>query len=132
MDSISNTGDPSSTAHLRSSPVPFPIVHDADCGLRLDLGHAVWIIGNAYLKVLAIDSHSTATREHVTLHALRQRNVTFTIPEVLYYGEWEGRYYTVTTEIPGHSLPQAWPSMSEQAKETCVSSVTSICKDLAS
>lgn len=34
--------------------------------------------------------------------------------------------------IPGHSVPQAWPSMSEQEKETCVSSATSICKDLAS
>jgi hypothetical protein len=52
-------------------------------------------------------SESTATREHVTLQALHQRNVTFAIPEVLYHGEWEGRYYILTTEVSGQSLQQA-------------------------
>jgi hypothetical protein len=115
--SISNTSDPSSTAHVSSSPVPFPLVHDAGCGLRLDLGHAVWKIGNADLKVLAIDSQSTATREHMTLMALRQRNVAFTIPEVLVTAN--GKNATAfTTKVPGHSLRQAWWSISEEDKET--------------
>jgi hypothetical protein len=129
--SISDTGDPSPITPVPPTPVPFPLVYEAGCGLRLNLGHAVWKIGNAYLKVMAIESKSTATREHITLRALRERDVPFTIPEVLYHGEWDGRYYIITSEVPGRSLQQAWWSMSEEEKEICVSSVTTICKDLA-
>jgi hypothetical protein len=106
-----NTDAPSPSANLSPthSPVPVSLVHEAACGIRLNPGHAVWSIGNAYLKVMAIEpSGVTATREHVTLQALHQRSVTFAIPEVLYHGEWEGRYYIITTEVPGQSLQQAW------------------------
>lgn len=101
-------------------PVPFPLIYDAGCGLRLDFGHAVWKIGNAFLKVLATGSLSDTTREHITLQALCQRNVAFSMPDVLFHGEWEGRYHIVTSEVPGLPLQRAWWSMSEEEKEACI------------
>lgn len=69
--------------------MPFPLVYEAARGFRLDIGHAVWKIGKAFLKVLASEPLSATTRGHVALQALLEGKVTFAILEIRYHGEWE-------------------------------------------
>lgn len=78
----------------------------------------------------------TRTREHVTLNYLHDTvngpALTFPIPQVLYHRESGNRYYLITSRLPGETLEQAWPSMDEAAKETCVKRAAEIFKELAS
>lgn len=87
-------------------------------------------MGDAFLKVLIPLSPDT-TREHVTLEALHRMNLSFTLPKVLYHGEWNERYYLVVSKIPGQTLSKAWPHMSETCRDQCVDRVVSICKELS-
>ena len=93
--------------------------------------HAVWEIGNAFLKVI-IPSSPHVTREHSTLKALHEMELTdFEIPDVLFHGEWDGRYYIILTKLNGQTLHEAWPSMTEMAKTKCVTRTTDICRQLS-
>lgn len=91
---------------------------------------AVWEIGNAFLKVKLCDTPS-ATREHVTLAALRAKCPSFAIPEALYHTEWDGRYYLILSKLPGQTLTKAWPKMDEAKRVGCVERVVGICNELA-
>lgn len=84
----------------------------------------------AHLKVMTRQEVS-ATREHVTHEALHRKRVSFVIPEILYHGEREGRYYLLVTTVPGRTVFELWSSMSEEVKRRCVSLVAGICKELA-
>jgi hypothetical protein len=53
-----------------SPTTTFPLVYDAGDA------HAVWKIGNAYLKVMK-GYDPLATRDHVTLKAMNNRNLSF-------------------------------------------------------
>ena len=90
-------------------------------------GHAVWKVGNAFLKIIVPDS-PLATREHVTLQALSAETFSFAIPKVLFHGECAGRYHIVLTEIPGKTVISAWWDMTECEKQTCVQRVADACK----
>lgn len=92
--------------------------------------HAVWEIGEAFLKVI-IPASPYTTREHVTLEALHKMKLSFAIPDVLYHGEWNGRYYLLLSKIPGKTLSEAWPRMLETARGQCVDRIVSITKELA-
>jgi serine/threonine protein kinase len=107
-----------------SSSTSFPLVYDAGDA------HAVWKIGNAYLKVAKIFD-ALETREHITLNAMNAQNLSFKIPSVLFHGEWDQRYYLVTSEVPGQTLHKAWRIMDEDARQACVCRVVEICKELA-
>lgn len=57
--------------------------------------------------------------------------LSFAIPDVLYHGEWNGRYYLLLSKIPGQTLSKAWPRMLETTRSQCVDRIASICKELA-
>ncbi|KDN72115.1 hypothetical protein CSUB01_11734 [Colletotrichum sublineola] len=90
---------------------------------------AVWAIGNAFLKVKIADQPRT-TREHVTLAGMKAMKLSFSIPDVLYHGEWAGRQYLVLSKVPGLTLADAWPMMDETKKRHYVERVVSVCKEL--
>lgn len=93
---------------------------------------ADWMMGEAFFKVKILDERiPRATREHVTLNHLRNRSLSFTIPEVHHHAEFNGRYYIFMSKIHGETLGQAWARMGEEAKQDCASQVVSICKELA-
>lgn len=114
------------------SKVPFPLVHSAGCGLHLDAGHAVWKIGEAFLKVAATGPKDT-TREHTTLQALcnAEVEIKFAIPEVYYHAELDGRYYIVLSEVIGIDLQRVWWKLDAEDKEACAEQVVQACEDLA-
>lgn len=81
---------------------------------------AVWSIGEAVvLKIKILDPG--ATREHVTLDYLHNNkgkklfhDLGFAIPVVHYHAEFDdGRYYIVLSRLPGRTLTEAWPDMTE-------------------
>lgn len=105
----------------------FPIVYE----VGLNSGHIVWRIGDAFLK-LVIPHSRNVTQEHDTIVAIKKiLPDTFVIPQVLFHGEWDGRYYLATTKVPGVTLHEAWPRMSEDLKSKCVRYVTDLCTCLA-
>lgn len=106
----------------------FRIVHEAG----KNSGHVIRKIGKAFLK-LVIPHSKHATQEHVTLNAVKDllSADTFAIPRVLFHGEWNGRHFLATTEVPGITLHEAWPSISEELKSACVQYVTDLCSTLA-
>lgn len=107
---------------------PIQKVHDAGDA------SAVWRIGDAFLKVRAL--HSTKhTREHVTLDYLSdptKSKLTFPIPRALFHSEFGGRYYLITSRVPGQTLEAAWPAMDESSRQFCVDRLVDICKELVS
>lgn len=109
-----------------ASAIPFPLVYDAGDS------HAVWKVGDSYLKIIVPDSQKT-TREHVTLDRIRHMldGSGLHIPKVLYNGEWEGRYYLIVTGMPGQTLDRAWPRMNETDKTWCVSQISLFCSILS-
>ena len=113
-------------------PLDAPSIQEDSFPLVYDVGdrHAVRKIGNAYLKV-TIPESLLVTREHVVLDAVLNMKLEFDVPQVLYHGEWDGRYYLIVTAIPGQTLNEAWPQMDDTTKDQCVTQVTEICKRLA-
>lgn len=108
-----------------SITAPFHLVHDA--GTK----SAVWSIGqDTFCKVKILDPDTT--REHVTLGYLHnKRPLSFAIPEVHYHAEYDGRYYIILSRLPGLTLDEAWPKMTQAMKQHYVSRVANICKELA-
>jgi len=92
--------------------------------------HAVWDLGTAFLKIIYPCS-PLQTREHVTLKYMHQRKPSFAVPDVIYHGEWDGRYYLVVSRVPGQTLIKAWAGMSAEEQEKCVARVADICEELA-
>lgn len=130
---ISDTKDAQNAPTASSRPIldtePVQLVHDA--GDR----NAVWQIGEAFCKVQDRSSRPETTREHTTLAYLRGGEIdplSFSVPQVLYHTEFDGRYYLFVTRIPGETLEKAWPTMDEDAKGFCVDRVVAICKELNS
>jgi hypothetical protein len=121
--------EPLPPPHEIEQAVPFPLVYDAG-GMTIYSGHAVWKVGNAFLKIIVPDS-PLATREHVTLQELSTETFSFEIPKVLFHGEWAGRYHIVLSEIPGKTVIQAWWEMTENEKQACAQRVADACKELA-
>ncbi|KAJ0159875.1 hypothetical protein CTA2_8968 [Colletotrichum tanaceti] len=125
--------DNSNNEDLPGEPLPKggPIekVHDAGDA------SAVWSIGDAFLKVRALQTttnHNT-TREHITLdylHNPTKFELNFPAPRALYHAEFGSRYYLITSRIPGQTLETTWPQMTELEKQFCVDRVVNICKDL--
>ena len=126
---LTEPNEPLPPPHEVEQDVPFPLVYDAG-GMTIYSGHAVWKVGNAFLKIIVPDS-PLATREHVTLQALSTETFSFAIPKVLFHGECAGRYHIVLTEIPGKTVISAWWDMTECEKQTCVQRVADACKELA-
>lgn len=95
-----------------TSPSLTAPVNDGSISLIYDVGdaHAVWKCGAAYLKVMLLASLAI-TREHVTLQMLCNKGFTFAIPIVLFHDEWDGKYYLITSQVPGVTLANAWPTM---------------------
>lgn len=92
--------------------------------------HAVWKLGEAYIKVMVPDG-SAITREHTTLQALKNLRRSFGIPEVLFHGEWNGRYVLITRKVRGQTISQAWPTLGEDVKTLCVARMACICKEIS-
>ncbi|KAK2051048.1 hypothetical protein LY76DRAFT_529292 [Colletotrichum caudatum] len=90
---------------------------------------AVWAIGNAFLKI-KISNQPRTTREHVTLAGVKAMKPSFSIPDVLYHGEWDGRQYLILSKVPGMTLADAWPTMDETTKCHYVDRVVGVCKEL--
>jgi hypothetical protein len=62
---------------------------------------AVWRAGEAFIKPQDLRDPKR-TREHVTLEFLQgKKPLDFKIPNVLYHGEWDGRYYIIVSRVPG-------------------------------
>lgn len=117
-----------------SLPDSKPILRDsADLPLVHAAGDqsAVWRAGEAFIKVRDI-RWPNATREHVTLEFLKmKRPLDFHFPEVLYNGEFDGRYYLILTRVPGRTVSEAWPGMDETTRQYHVYRVAEICRKLA-
>jgi hypothetical protein len=109
-----------------SLALPFPLVYDVGDA------HAVWKIGDSFLKVIIPDSQET-TREHDTLNTIRPmlRGTMVDIPKILYHGEWDGRYYLIVTGMPGQTLDRVWPQMNEMDKARCVNKIGLFCSILS-
>ncbi|KAK8073368.1 protein kinase-like protein [Apiospora phragmitis] len=105
---------------------PIQRIHEAgECA-------AVWRAGDAFLKVRDLDEFELrSTREHVTLAALHKRSdLSFTIPECLYYALWGLRYFMVPSKVPGELLDEVWPTIDESRRRYYVHRAVSICKEL--
>jgi hypothetical protein len=106
--------------------VRFPLVHDAG-----DI-HAVWQIGNSFLKIVVPSSPHT-TREHITLDTISDMKLDLgvAIPEVLFHGEWLGRYYFIVTKMHGETLDRLWLTLDEHCKRGCIERMSIFCKILS-
>ncbi|KAK4112763.1 kinase-like protein [Canariomyces notabilis] len=92
---------------------------------------AVWRAGEAFLKVHDI-RFPQVTREHVILEFLQSKKpLDFNIPDVLYHGEWNDRYYLIISRVPGQLLSEAWPAMDEALRRHYVYRVAKICRKMA-
>ncbi|MCJ1407396.1 hypothetical protein MMC19_001467 [Ptychographa xylographoides] len=121
---------------ISEAPYPLPPFRPpsstTDIKMVYDAGgvSAVWSIGHAFCKVKILDPG--ATREHVTLDYLHSKpSLSFTIPDVHYHAEHNGRYYVILSELTGQTLTKAWPNMDEAMKQYYVCRVANICKELA-
>jgi hypothetical protein len=103
--------------------IPFTLVYDAGDT------HAVWKIGDSFLKVIVPSSPYT-TREHIALGIVRDMSSTMSIPEVLFHGEWGGRYYLIVTEMQGQTLDRLWPKINERRRRECIDRIVFFCKEL--
>lgn len=106
--------------------VPFPLVYDAG-----DV-HAVWQIGDSFLKIVVPSSPHT-TREHTALDTIRDMRLDLgvAIPEVLFHGEWGGRYYLIVTKMHGETLDRLWLKLDEHCKRDCIERISAFCKILS-
>lgn len=113
-----DTPPPSSATETQ----PFPLVYDVGDA------HAVWKIGKSYLRVMKLISPYIA-RQHDILNAMHRivSSLDVRLPKVLYHGEWDGRYYLITSEVPGQTLEEAWPRMEESMKARCVERISQFC-----
>lgn len=92
---------------------------------------AVWRVGEAFLKVRD-RRYPNVTHEHVTLEYLHKKKpLSFEIPDVIYHGEWIGRYYLVLSRVPGQTLTTAWPSMDQELRQYYVDRVAQACAEMA-
>lgn len=92
---------------------------------------AVWRAGEAFIKTQDL-LNPKRTREHVTLEFLHgKKPLDFRIPNVLYHGEWDGRYYIIVSRVPGRTLAEAWPTMDEELRQHYVHRVAELCENLA-
>jgi len=123
--SISNVDEEPPQSQLLENPSsgPIQLVHDAG-----DIS-AVWAIGGAFLKIKSLEPNST--REQITLSKLKEMQLNFAIPDVIYHGEWDGRLYLILSKVPGRTLTEAWPTMDDERREHCVKAVANICNNLA-
>lgn len=92
---------------------------------------AVWTFGDAFLKVKLVQDTKTATPEHVTLRRLAERELSFTVPRVLYHAQDDDRRYLIVSRLPGTTLNEAWRSMSDDDKEQYVHRIADICVELS-
>ncbi|KAK4159715.1 kinase-like domain-containing protein [Cladorrhinum sp. PSN259] len=118
------------------SPLPQHQPHPAD-STELPLVYAagdlsaVWRAGEAFIKARDLSSPQS-TREHATLEFLQgKKPLDFMIPNVLYHGEWDGRYYIIVSRIPGQTLTEAWPTMDEELRQHYVDRVAELCAKMA-
>src|SRR5690606_10189733 len=83
-------------------PETRPLSETSDIEKVYDAGDmsAVFKIGEAFCKVRDLDIPGV-TREHVTLAWLHERTWSFSIPDVLYHPEHDGRYYIFLSRVPG-------------------------------
>lgn len=116
---------------------PIQLIYDAG-GARLGQhASAIWKVGGIYFKIKytqwTLPTHMP--REHIILDALHKRHLraplNFAYPKVLYHVECNNRYYLITTSVPGSTVRDAWPAMTEAAKQRCAENVASVCRELA-
>ncbi|KAJ8063238.1 hypothetical protein OCU04_008471 [Sclerotinia nivalis] len=75
----------------------------------------VWSIGDALCKVKILDPN--ATREHITLDYLHNKHpLSFAIPDVHYYTEYDGRYDIILSRLTSQTLIEPWPNIGEAIK----------------
>lgn len=146
--------DPLSFYALLEAPFPLPptsrpirplhdsssirLIYDAGGGRLGQHASAIWKIGDIYFKIKytqwTLPAHMP--REHTILDALHRQHLraplSFAYPKVLYHVEYKGRYYLVTTSVPGSTVRDAWPAMDEVARQRCAEKVASICRELTS
>lgn len=89
-----------------------------------------WVIGDASLVVeTRRDTEQVAL--HETLTDLRERNLSFKTPEVI-WNKTHGDYdYTLCTNVPGQPLSDIWSVMSEASKQRVVEQVAKAHDELA-
>lgn len=124
---LSNAPDPlPESKPLAEDSAELPRVHTAGDQ------STVWRAGEAFIKAHNI-LWPNATREHVTLGFLKAKDppLDFDFPEVLYHGEFDGRYYLILTRVPGRTLTEEWPRMDEAMRQRYVRRVADICVKLA-
>jgi aminoglycoside phosphotransferase (APT) family kinase protein len=98
----------------------------------------VWSIGSDVILKDRPDEGAKARIEAKTLEFLAEATATDTninIPTPKLIRDWvdrDGRYFTLTERIPGQTLEQAWPSLSESQKISIADQVAQVRKQLRS
>lgn len=114
-------------------PLPHtrPLSDTSDIKLVYSAGYtsAVYQVGEVFCKVKILRVPQ-ATREHTTLAWLHQRSWSFSLPDVIYHTEHNGRHYLFLTRAPGKSVDSVWPSLDEPAKQFYVNKIVDICSEL--
>ncbi|KAM5343025.1 hypothetical protein ACJ41O_013991 [Fusarium nematophilum] len=91
---------------------------------------AIWAIGECFLKV-QMCATPEETREHVTLDALKKRNMSLLTPRTIFHAEMDGFYYLIYEKIPGQPLSEAWHRMDRERMDRCASQVARFCRELS-
>ncbi|KAI0398786.1 kinase-like domain-containing protein [Xylaria palmicola] len=99
--------------HSESLPQSVGLVYTAGSGA------AVWRAGSAFIKI------------HYLSGDFEEQPLSFDVPNVLYHGEWDNRYYIVLTRVPGQTLAEAWPTIGEAVRQYYVGRVAEICMTMA-
>lgn len=117
------------------NPLPDSQALDDDDHIKIvyDAGDvsAVFAIGNLTLCKVRVVEVPQVTREHVTLSWMQQKEWSFSIPSVLHYTEFDGRYYMFLSRVPGETLDNLWPSMEEATRQHCIERIANICAEMA-
>ncbi|KAK5996121.1 hypothetical protein PT974_04549 [Cladobotryum mycophilum] len=89
----------------------------------------VWQIGNFFLKVGEVSDKST--REYLTIQWLRDRPLTFAIPDLVFHAEEGGVYIMVLAKVAGKPLKSVWRSLAKDERDYYVRQVVGICKEFS-
>lgn len=114
-------------------PATTPLSQDSPIKLIHDVGDvsAVFSIGNSALCKVKLIDIPNATREHVTLAWLSEREWSFRYPTVFSHAEWDSRYYIFIGRVKGSSMDSSWSSLDTSTHQKYADNVTETCKDIA-
>ncbi|KAF1347261.1 hypothetical protein EJ07DRAFT_160399 [Lizonia empirigonia] len=121
---LEKTLSPHPPATLQSDSPYIRLVHQA--------GHAsaVWAVGTkAFCKIKYVENGTTP--ESTTLEFIQDRQPSFNTPKVLAHAVDKNKAYLFLQRLPGRTLDQAWPSLSEYWRFHYVAAIAGVCKEMA-